>query len=52
MGMELAKKRAGQKTDVNMTEKQLVEFASSPKGKRLPEKVKPNGGKKSGKAKK
>jgi len=40
MGAELARKRAGKKTRTKMSEKQLAEFASSPKGKRLPEKVK------------
>jgi len=36
MGAELARKRAGQKTQTGMNEKQLSEFASKPKGKKLP----------------
>lgn len=41
MGAELGRKRAGKKTQTGMSEAQLVDFASSPKGKkRLPEKVK------------
>lgn len=31
MGMELAKKRAGKPTDVNMSEKQLEDFARKPR---------------------
>lgn len=49
MGADLARLRAGKKTRTGMTETQLEEFASSPKGKkRLPERVggKKNGGKK------
>ena len=40
MGMELGMKRAGKKTDVKMTEKQLEDFARKPKGKKLPQHVK------------
>jgi len=37
MGMQLAKKRAGEPTDVDMTEKQLEDFARKPrKKKKLP----------------
>jgi hypothetical protein len=39
--VQLAKKRAGKKTDVKMSEKQMEEFASKPKGKKLPVKTKP-----------
>ena len=39
MGMELAKKRAGKKTDVKMSEQQLSDFAST-KRKGLPERKK------------
>jgi hypothetical protein len=39
MGMQLAKKRAGQATDVDMTESQLKDFASTPH-KGLPAQVK------------
>ncbi len=39
MAMQLAKKRAGKKSDVDMSEKQLKEFATKPKGKRLPRKI-------------
>lgn len=45
MGMELAKKRAGKPTDVDMSEAQLAEYASVPKGKKLPEKAKAKKGK-------
>jgi hypothetical protein len=34
MGMQLAKKRAGKKTDVKMSESQLRDFATKPKGKK------------------
>ena len=34
MGMQLAKKRAGKKTDVKMSEEQLAEFATKPKKSR------------------
>lgn len=40
MGAELARKRAGEKTQTDMSEQQLEEFASKPKGKKLPERVK------------
>lgn len=36
MGAELARKRAGKKTQTGMSETQLSEFASKPKGKKLP----------------
>lgn len=39
MGMEYAKKKAGEKTDVDMTKKQLKDFAST-KLKGLPKHVK------------
>jgi hypothetical protein len=39
MGMEYGKKKAGEKTDVDMTRKQLKEFAST-KTKGLPGHVK------------
>ena len=39
-GAELARKREGKKTESGMSEAQLVDFASKPKGKRLPEKAK------------
>lgn len=34
MGSELARKRAGQKTETGMTEGQLEEFASKPPAKK------------------
>jgi hypothetical protein len=34
MGAELARKRAGKKTQTGMSEKQLEEFASKKKGKK------------------
>jgi hypothetical protein len=37
MGMELGRKRAGKKTQTKMSEKQLKEFATSPRNKKLPE---------------
>ena len=40
MGAELARKRAGKKTQSGMTESQLEEFAST-KRKGLPQRVKP-----------
>lgn len=36
MGAELARKRAGKKTQTGMSGKQLEEFAAKPKGKKLP----------------
>jgi hypothetical protein len=39
MGAELARKRAGKKTKTGMTEKQLAEFAATPR-KGLPKTVK------------
>lgn len=39
-GVQLAKKRAGKQTDVDMSEAELEKMASTPRGKRLPEKVK------------
>jgi hypothetical protein len=47
MGMQLAKKRAGQATDVDMTERELLDFARTPL-KGLPEVVKPRRGKAKG----
>ena len=41
MGAELGRKRAGKKTKTKMTEKQLKEYASTPR-KGLPEKKKGN----------
>jgi hypothetical protein len=38
MGAELGRKRAGKKTQTGMSDKQLSEFASKPKGKKLPAK--------------
>lgn len=43
MGMELAKKREGKKTETGMSEAKLAEMASKPKGKKLPEHVKKQG---------
>jgi hypothetical protein len=41
MGVQLAKKRAGKATDVDMSEAELVKMASNPpKGKPLPEQAK------------
>lgn len=40
MGAELARKRAGKKTQTGMSEKQLEDFATKPKGKKLPAKAK------------
>ena len=40
MGAELARKRAGKQTETGMSEKQLKEFATKPKGKKLPTKMK------------
>jgi hypothetical protein len=34
MGAELARKRAGKKTQTGMSEKQLEDFARKPKGKK------------------
>ena len=39
-GMQLAKKRRGEKPQTDMSEVQLEDFARKPKGKKLPEKVK------------
>ena len=36
MGAELGRKRAGKKTQTGMSEGQLSEFATKPKGKKLP----------------
>ena len=40
MGAELARKREGKKTETGMSEKQLKEFATKPKNKKLPNKAK------------
>ena len=40
MGAELQRKREGKKTQTGMSEKQLEEFATVPKGKKLPLKAK------------
>ena len=40
MGAELARKRTGKKTQTGMSEKQLEDFATKPKGKKLPAKAK------------
>jgi len=40
MGAELARARAGEKTQTGMSEAKLEEMARKPKGKKLPEKVK------------
>jgi hypothetical protein len=40
MGMELARKRAGKKTQTKMSEGQLKEFATKPKNRKLPERKK------------
>ena len=39
-GAELARKRAGEKTQTGLSEAKLEEMASKPKGKKLPAKVK------------
>ena len=39
-GADLARLRAGKKTETGMSETQLEEFATKPKGKKLPKKVK------------
>lgn len=39
-GAELQRKREGKKTQSGMSETQLEEFATKPKGKKLPEKKK------------
>jgi hypothetical protein len=39
-GAELARKRAGKETQTGMSEAQLSELATKPKGRKLPEKVK------------
>lgn len=36
MGAELSRKRAGKKTETGMSETQLEDFATKPKGKKLP----------------
>ena len=41
MGAELQRKREGKETTTGMSEKQLKEFATKPKGRKLPEKKKP-----------
>lgn len=43
MGAELGRKRAGQKTQTGMKESQLSEFATKPKGKKLPARKGSNG---------
>lgn len=44
MAIQLEKKRAGKKTDVDMSEASLADFAAT-KTKKLPEKVKKKGSK-------
>jgi hypothetical protein len=39
-GAELARKRAGKQTKTDMSEAQLMDYATKPKGKKLPEKAK------------
>jgi len=45
MGADLARLRAGKKTQTGMSEKQLSEFATKPKGKKLPARKGPSSGK-------
>lgn len=42
-GAELARKRAGEKTQTGLSEAKLEEMASKPKSKKLPEKVSKKG---------
>ena len=40
MGAELSRKRAGKQTKTDMSEAELMDYATKPKGKKLPEKAK------------
>ena len=45
MGADLARARAGKATQTGMSESQLSDFASKPKGRKLPEKKGKSNGK-------